>query len=365
MPIRPALRSVALPVALPALLLAFLPACQPAAPEAAGPEAGAPAASGAADATPAARLGGTTITVAEVDEVIKEELFLRASEGGSPAKLHEIREEALLRMVSERIVDDAARERGVSPEVLMEEAADQAAPVTDEDVEAFFEENADRLQGSSLEELRERIREGLQQRARAESQRTYVEALRESSSVEVLLVRPRIRVDPLGPSRGNPDAPVTIVEFSDYQCPYCKRAETTVRAVLDRFPNEVRYVYRHFPLESIHPQARDASEAAVCADEQGRFWDYHDLLFEKTPAFEAADLEAYAEELGLDLESFRSCIARDDVEERVEQDLVAGRRAGVRGTPAFFVNGISLSGNRPLEDFVEVIQEELDGASGT
>ncbi len=311
------------------------------------------------EAEAAARFGGEAITVAEVDSQIKEQLYQRATNGGNPSKVHELRIEALENLISQRLLDAAAAERGVSTEEMMEGVGGEAAPVTDEDVEEFFTENESRFGGRSLDELRERIRSGLAQRARAEAQREFIAGLREQAEVEVLLVTPRIAVDPRGPSRGRADAPVTIVEFSDYQCPYCKRAETVVRAILERFPDDVRYVYRHFPLDSIHPEARGASEAAVCAEEQGRFWEYHDMLFEEAPAFASENLVAYAEKVGLDMDAFEKCLEEDRIKERVQQDLVAGRQAGVSGTPAFFVNGISLAGNRPLDDFVEVIEREL------
>jgi predicted DsbA family dithiol-disulfide isomerase len=334
----------ALPLAL-ALALAF--ACTPRAEPAADED------------TPAARIGADAITVTELDERIKEQLFQRASEGGNPAKLYDLRREALDNLIGERLLEATAAERGTSTGQLLEEAAAQAAVVSDEEVAAFFEANKSRMGERGLEEVRERIRKGLAQRGRAEEQVRFVAGLREEADVEVFLVRPRIAVEPLGPSRGPDDAPVTIVEFSDYQCPYCKRAETVVRALLDRFPEQVRYVYRHFPLDSIHPDARGASEAAVCAEAQGRFWEYHDVLFEKAPAFASEQLVSYAAEIGLDMDAFEGCIEDEATRGRVQQDFAAGQQAGVNGTPAFFVNGISLAGSRPIDAFVELIQSEL------
>jgi len=161
---------------------------------------------------------------------------------------------------------------------------------------------------------------------------------------------------------GPEDAPVTIVEFSDYQCPYCKRAEPVIKQVLERYPEQVRFVYRHFPLDRIHPQARPAAEAAACADEQGLFWEFHEQLFAPDAKFDDTALEAYAVEAGVDMDGFRSCLGERRTQALVEGDLQAGRSAGVSGTPAFFVNGIRLTGARPFDEFVELIEQEL--ASG-
>ena len=160
-------------------------------------------------------------------------------------------------------------------------------------------------------------------------------------------------------SCGPSDASVTIIEFSDYQCPYCSRAESVVKQVLERYPDQVRFVYRHLPLESIHPQARAAAEAAVCAEDQGRFWEYHELLFANQQAISAAKLSELAEQVGLDEEAFASCTADDSTRQRVQRDISDAGAAGASGTPAFFVNGIPLSGVQPLEEFVELIDSEL------
>ncbi|NOZ58286.1 MAG: thioredoxin domain-containing protein [Euryarchaeota archaeon] len=165
------------------------------------------------------------------------------------------------------------------------------------------------------------------------------------------------------PAIGPEDAPVVIVEFSDYQCPYCRKfAMETLDRILEEYRGRVRFVYRDFPLESIHAYALKAAEAANCAGEQGRYFEYHDLLFERQEDWssrgEAAFLE-YAQQLGLDAESFSSCLSSGKYEEEVRKDLQDGMRAGVRGTPAFFINGIPLSGAQPFEAFKAIIDAEL------
>jgi protein-disulfide isomerase len=181
--------------------------------------------------------------------------------------------------------------------------------------------------------------------------------------VAVLLERPRTPVEAIGPARGPEDAPITIVEFSDYQCPFCRRAEPTIEQVLARYEGKIRFVYRHFPLDRIHPQARGASEAAACADKQGKFWEYHSALFAENAQLERASLDALAEQLELDTAAFASCLEEGQTKELVEKDLQAGSEAGVTGTPAFFINGIPLRGAVPETDFQRIIDQELDDAA--
>jgi protein-disulfide isomerase len=137
-----------------------------------------------------------------------------------------------------------------------------------------------------------------------------------------------------------------------------------LKQLRERYPEKVRVVYRHFPLDSIHPHARPAAEASMCAGEQDRFWEFHDLLFANTKALSDDDLAGYAEQLSLDAEVFQACIAEGRFRDAVQQDLDDGRRAGVSGTPSFFVNGRMLGGAVPLEEFVKVIESELQRQGG-
>jgi protein-disulfide isomerase len=210
-----------------------------------------------------------------------------------------------------------------------------------------------------MEEMKAQIREHLERRAAPEAARAYVQQLRDAAKVEILLERTRTQVAATGPSRGPADAPVTIIEFSDYQCPFCRRAEPTVKQVLDEYEGKVRFVFRHFPLDRIHPQARGASEAAACAAEQGKFWEYHDELFAGDAQLDAPGLEAAAQKTGLDTAAFKSCVESRKTQALVEADVRDGEAAGVSGTPAFFINGIPLRGALPFDEFKKVIDEEL------
>jgi protein-disulfide isomerase len=331
------------------LLAGVLPACDAGAPQAPPSAQGAEA---------AARIGERTITIAELDAHIKDGLFEQASEGGDPAKLYELRSEAVEQMIDDALVEAAAKERGTTSEALLEESAAKAKPVEQADVQAFYDQIKARLGDTKLEAVEGQIRGRLEQQRQAEARQAFVADLRAKAAVQVELEPPRIAVATQGPSRGPADAKVTIVEFSDYQCPYCKRAEPTLDQLLKRYPEQVRLVYRHFPLDG-HPEARPAAEAAACAGDQGKFWEYHALVFQSSPQLGQEKLRELAGKAKLDVAAFDACLAAGTHKNTVEGDLEAGREAGVDGTPAFFVNGIPLSGARSLQEFVKLIDAEL------
>lgn len=166
------------------------------------------------------------------------------------------------------------------------------------------------------------------------------------------------------PALGPDTAPITIVEFSDYQCPFCAAAEPTLQKLISSYPGEIRVVYRDFPLEELHPSAHSAAQAARCANDQGQFWTYHDLLFSggagaRNQMVSEESLLNHAQNLNLDMELFRGCMDSEKHASAVDRDIEEGRRLGVTGTPTFYINGRPLVGARPLEDFVKIVEEEV------
>lgn len=155
-----------------------------------------------------------------------------------------------------------------------------------------------------------------------------------------------------GPETG---ARLTVVEFGDFECPYSKEAHATVRRLMTKYGDSVRFVYRNYPVESIHPDAMLASVAAECAGLQGRFWAYHDKLYLNSPALSFQDLSRYGSEIGLDTTAFEQCLIARDTEGTVEADTEAAVEAGVRGTPTFFLNGYKIEGAIPEEDLDRII----------
>ncbi len=315
------------------------------------------AAAGAGDTTVVATLNGQDVTGSELREYIKESLYKSEIETKPDGEAFDARADALDGLLNERLIAQAAKQAGQTPEGYVEAQVLALGPVSDIEIKQFFDENVSRLPpGATLDdELAPRIK------AHLESQRAQqvTANLRSAAKIAVLMQPPRTNIDATGPSRGPADAPVVIVAFSDYECPFCKRADPTVEAVLAKYPTQVRLVYRHLPLDALHPHARTSAIAAVCAEQQNKFWEYHTLLVQNQTALGDEQLVKYASGLGLDMTAFKACIASPQAAERVRVDAEAARLVGITGTPAFFINGILISGAQPIEAFQKWIDSEL------
>lgn len=160
---------------------------------------------------------------------------------------------------------------------------------------------------------------------------------------------------------GPPDAPVTLLEYGDYQCPYCGAAHPIVKALQRQLADSLRFAFRHFPLTTVHEYAEGAAEAAEAAGAQGKFWEMHDTLFENQPALDFESLVGYAEELGLDVERFATELENQVYAARVKEDFISGVRSGVNGTPTFFINGVRHEGSFDYETMLEAIQARMRG----
>jgi len=164
------------------------------------------------------------------------------------------------------------------------------------------------------------------------------------------------------PFLGDPSAPVTIVEFGDFQCPFCKRFfDTTEKEIIDAYvkTGKARFVYRDYPLTAIHEMAQKSAEASECANEQDKFWSYHDRLYERQDGLSVANFKKWAGELGLNQSQFDQCLDSGKYYNEVQKDADDGQKAGVSGTPATFVNGRMISGAVPFGQFQTIIEEEL------
>lgn len=163
------------------------------------------------------------------------------------------------------------------------------------------------------------------------------------------------------PSLGPDDAKIVIVEFSDFQCPYCRRFhQETYRALLDAYPGQIRFVYRNLPLTQIHPNAMGAAVASLCANDQSAYWDYHDKLFSSETLGEEAYIQ-YATDLGLDVDKFTACLSSGEHDKFIQDDMDFSLGLGVQSTPTFFVNGLAIVGAQPLSNFQQLIDKELAG----
>jgi len=270
---------------------------------------------------------------------------------------YEIQSKALDNLIEQKLLEGAAKKKGLTTEKLLAQEVDSKVPdASDAEIEAYY--LGLRIK-SPLAEAKAQLRDSLKQAKSQKARQDYLKSLRADSKVVVLLSAPRVEVgyDPAR-MRGNPKAPVMIVEFSDYQCPYCHQAELTVKEVLAKYGDKVSLSYRDFPLTAIHSQAELAAEGSRCALEQGRFWEYHDQLF-TTSNLDKDALIGYARNLKLDDKQFGACLTSGKYKAEIDKDLQEGRKAGVSGTPGFYINGIALSGSQPKDAFTRVIDEEL------
>jgi protein-disulfide isomerase len=272
----------------------------------------------------------------------------------------QIRRKAVEDLINQKVVAVKAKEKGLAPEEFLRQQIDsKIAEPTDGEVEAYYLAQRN-LAGTPLPQVKKQLQGSLKQQKIERARLDFVAKLRQEADVAVLLHPPRVEVA-LDPSRvrGNPDAPVTIIEFSDFQCPYCRSASATMRTLMNKYKDRVRLSFRDFPLESIHAQAEHAAEAGRCANEQHKFWEFHDMLFDNPAKLSDQDLVGHARTLGLDARQFENCLLDGKYRGPVEEDIHAGTAAGVTGTPGFFINGVFLNGSQPLATFESMIDAEL------
>ena len=307
-------------------------------------------------AEPLAEVNGEAITSEDVDKAIRPQLSKLEEQ------IYNLKRQRVEALVRDRLLAQEAKRRGISVQALLDrEVTSKVGLVTEEEIEQFYQANKSRVTGTEAE-ARERIRTALQGQKLGVKREEFVGALRSKAKVVMHLqappvVRAEVGVDG-APTKGSAKAPVTIVEFSDYLCPFCKRAQPTLSAIEKRYGDKVRFVFRDYPIEQLHPGATKAAEAARCATEQGKFWPYHDVLFQKSRTT-AQDLKTYAGEVGLDVARFDACFTSGKHAPAVRKDIQDGSRLGVTGTPAFFVNGRMLPGAQPVEAFTQIIDDEL------
>jgi protein-disulfide isomerase len=274
---------------------------------------------------------------------------------------YEIKRKALDSLIEQKMLEVAAKKKGLTTEKLLDQEVNAKIPdPSDAELEGYY---MGLKVNRPLAEVKPQLRDAYKQAKMQQARQDYLKALRADSNVVVLLSAPRVEVahDPAR-LRGNAKAPVMIVEFSDYQCPYCHQVEPTVKEVLAKYGDKVSLSYRDFPLTAIHSQAMISAEASRCALEQGKFWEYHDQLFTASK-LEKDDLIEYARNLKLDDKQFGSCLTSEKYKADIDKDTQEGRKAGVNGTPGFFINGVFLSGAQGQDAFTRVIDDELSRKS--
>ena len=313
----------------------------------------------------AAQVGDRTISVRELDE--KWKATNAAEQAEAVQAIYDGRRAALDAIVGEMLIGAEAKKKGLSPDAYVEsEVAKRVKPVGESDVVTFYQSNLNQMQGRTLEQMSTAIHRFLtEQREDAARNELVAELKKAGPPIKMSLDVPRMTV-PLAatdPAQGPANAPVTLVEFSDFQCPFCQRVEPTLKRLRETYGDKLRMVWKDFPLTQIHPQAFKAGEAGHCAGEQGKYWEYHDRLFANQQSLMPADLKKHAADQGLDAAKFAACLDSSKYGERVRDGVSAGTQLGVNSTPTIFVNGRRLSGAQPYEVFAAVIDEELARAA--
>jgi len=327
-----------------------------------------PSGGGAATASnpnaPVAKLGSQVITEAELSKETKGEVS--RAEHQHLEKIHQIKEQALNNMIEKRLIEAKAKAEGITPEKLVEREVDsKTTPATDTELKAMYD--AAKANGQPLppfEQIKPQIAKYASEQGKGRHRKAFIDKLRADTKVEMLLppvLLPKVQVAAVGPAKGPEGAPVTIVEFSDFECPYCSRAEETVKKVMEAYKGKIRLHYRDYPLP-FHAKAQKASEAALCAGDQNKYWEMHEKLFASQSALDLPQLKEHAKALSLDAGKFDKCLDGGDKTKEVEASKKAGEELGVNGTPHFFINGRPLSGAQPFEEFKKIIDLELRGS---
>ncbi|NIO33202.1 MAG: thioredoxin domain-containing protein [Gemmatimonadetes bacterium] len=306
-----------------------------------------------------ATIDGDPVTMADVEELAGTELG--QLEHDFRLQRYQLVEAALDRVVRDRLLDEEAEARGISTEELVEAETGGIEPVTDEEITEWYNRNEASLGGRGLDELRPQIADYLDGTRRQQLVSQLAQRLRQDREVVFLLEPFRVELRNVGaPAQGPANAPVTLTEFSDFECPYCGRFFPTLQRLKEEYGDRLRVVFRQFPLNN-HPNAYGAALASLCAHEQGRFWEMHDLMFAEQDRLEVESLKEKAGRLGLDRARFDACLDSAHYAEQVRQDVQEGNRVGVQGTPAIYVNGVPVPrGNAPYSVIAGMIDDELE-----
>jgi protein-disulfide isomerase len=300
-----------------------------------------------------AKIGDHEITEQEVDKIAKPHMISVENE------IYEIKRQAIISLADDYVIEQAAKREHLSEaDYLKKKLSDKLQPVSEDQARAYYNAHQSDI-GQPFDKVKGAIIRYLERKQVQDQREALLDSLRQEAGFKMMLQPPRAEVATEGfPTLGPKDAPVTIVEFTDFQCPFCKRAEPTVKELREKYGDKVRLVHRDFPLP-FHRQALKAAVAAQCAGDQGRFWEYHDALFADQSKLGPDEFKAIAQKLGLDVPKFQSCVDKGEHLAQIKQDVQAGEALGVDGTPAFFINGVSLVGAQPLEKFETVINGEL------
>lgn len=305
-----------------------------------------------------AKIGGHDITL---DELIADD---RLGYFDIKKREHELKMRLLNDLVVKKLVGAEADKAGMSLEDFLKKNVTKGEiKISEAEYNKFVKEK--QIPESQINpQLKDRINNYLTEEKRNEMVQTYVAKLTKNNPVEVYFEKPKMQVNiEIGqaPTWGSENAPVTIVEFSDFQCPFCTRGAETVEALKKKYgSSKLRVVFKHFPLP-MHREAVPAAEASMCVNEQGsaKFWKFHDIVFKNQNKLDNDSIAGYAKQAGADEKKFKECFDSKKYASFVQSDMSYAEKMGVRSTPTFFINGQIVSGAVPIEQFSEIIDDEL------
>ena len=308
-------------------------------------------------ADPLAEVDGVSITAEAVEKPLAGQLSKLEDQ------IYNLKRQKLDALINDKLLEkEAAKRKLTVPALLDAEITSKVGLVTEQEIEKFYQEKKAQIKGEQAQ-VREQIRAFLQNQKLATKREEFLSSLRSQAKVVVNLKPPqvlRVEVSVDGaPVKGPAKAPVTIVEFSDFHCPFCRRVLPTLAQLESQYGDKIKLAFRDFPIDNLHPGASQAHEAARCANEQNKFWAYHDKLFASPPKSSPEIFKGLAKEVGLDMTNFESCFDSGKYQAAIKKDIEEGNRLGITGTPAFFINGRVVSGAQPLEAFTQIIDDEL------
>lgn len=320
---------------------------------------------GGAGANAVAKIGSETITAEQMEAPIAARVFELEQE------LYRVRRERLDDLIMETLLEKEAAAQGVAMDELINNVIPKSGvTVLDDEIDRYMQENQQRLRSwtGTPEELRNRVRTFLEGQKRQQLVKEYVKTLEPKFGVTVLLKAPEwvvTKVDTAGNmSLGPADAPVSVVEFSDYQCPACRQSHEAVRKIREEYAGRLHWVFKDYPLK-MHKDAKRAAEAARCAAEQGKFWEYQDVLYTAQGELPTERLEGFARDMGLAGEPFKKCLDEGRYRHKVEKDLADAKRADIDSTPTFIINGRRISGGMGYDRLKVFIEDALSRVSSS
>jgi len=314
-------------------------------------------------------VNGQVITQQELEKAAEGELKnLETKRLQNESSLAQDKQQILTRalddLVAEKLIEaEAVKEKKTKDQLLEAEVESNIETPSDAEVEAFYNANKERIPIPKDQALPQ-VKQYLVERSRARYRDILLTRLKKDFGFKSYLEPLRAQLATAGfPSRGPANAPVTIVEFSDFECPYCGGLFPTLKQVEKNYPQQVRIVYRQFPLAQIHPHAQKAAEASLCANEQQKFWEFHDSMFSNQRELSIPDLKQRAVDLKMDTQKFNQCLDSGKHVAAIQADIQEGAQNGVNGTPAMFINGRFLNGNQPYSEIKELIDDEIQRKS--